>query len=1215
MIRYVIQVYDFMADHKVVSAFSCVLVTLILIFSMAQLHYKEDISDFLPANGPEKAALSVYQDISGADRIFAVFRYQEDSLVANPDIIVAAISSYIDLLQQTDTLRWVKDLTADIELEKLSQLMTSVYKQIPYFLTEKDYARMDSLLNSHDYIRRQLIADKELLMFPTSVMANTITLDPLNLFTPVLNDLQALNPTSSFETYDGYIFTPGMSQALVMMRSPFGNSETQLNSHLLSYLQSLADSVHVLYPQVSVRYVGGPVIAVENARQIKNDSIWSVSVSVVLILLLLSYSLKRFYHLFLIAVSIAWGWIFAIGMLSVVNDEISLIVVGISSIILGIAINYPLHLIAHLSATPNVRSALKEVASPLIIGNITTVGAFLALVPIDAVALRDLGLFSTFLLIGTILFVILYLPHVVNSCHKVSRESEEHSQMPFYRLSQFSIEGKRWILPVIAGLTIVLTIFSTTTRFDANIANINYMTDEQRRDLQYFQQLAMADSSNLQSVYVVSRGTTLDEALTFHETIQASLKASLQYETGEKLYSCARFFTSQEEQQRRLSRWSDFVSHYRSILVDGFLKACCEEGFVPDAFTPYLSVIQTKYDETMPLSSNPLNMLLDQYLSVDSVNSSYQVVDMLKVAPGRFVEFAKQVDSFNAGKVYSKQSISPIYYSFDIPSMNSALANHLSANFNYIGWACSIIVFLFLWFSFGKIEMAILSFLPMAISWVWILGLMGLFDIHFNIVNIILATFIFGQGDDYTIFIVEGCCYEYAFRQRLLASYKSSIIISALIMFIGIGTLIFAKHPALYSLAQVTIIGMFSVVLMAFALPPIVFNWLVKQNGNYRRRPLTLSGVIRTWFCGFLWLLQLSVGYLIGFILSILPKSNTLRQNLLNKFVSWTHRIDLHLIPGVKYSLHNKRGEDFSKPSVIVCNHQSMLDPMCLMALSHKILIVANMHSSHNPVIRYMFRWLGFYTIDQNNFKAWQDSSLQRDIEVFRSYIKKGYSIAVFPEGVRNSSSSILRYHKGAFYLAHELEVDILPVIIHGMNNIMPLHSFMTHPGKLTVSIEERINPNCKMWGATYQETTKLVHQFFVKRYKKVCKEFENASHFRELVLERYMYKSADIYRTVKANLNKFHNYTQWVDNLSDTILTVYVLHSQWGEFTLMLALANPDVHVIGIESDAEKRMLATYSAEGLVSNLSYTENFDISEEITIDSTVAVYDTSQLEVI
>ena len=54
---------------------------------------------------------------------------------------------------------------------------------------------------------------------------------------------------------------------------------------------------------------------------------------------------------------------------------------------------------------------------------------------------------------------------------------------------------------------------------------------------------------------------------------------------------------------------------------------------------------------------------------------------------------------------------------FDVQSMNSAMANKLSDNFNYIGWACSLIVFFFLWFSFGSFELALISFLPMALSW------------------------------------------------------------------------------------------------------------------------------------------------------------------------------------------------------------------------------------------------------------------------------------------------------------------------------------------------------------------------------------------------------------------------------------------------------------------------------------------------------------------
>lgn len=56
----------------------------------------------------------------------------------------------------------------------------------------------------------------------------------------------------------------------------------------------------------------------------------------------------------------------------------------------------------------------------MIIGNITTVGAFVALVPLKAAALRDLGIFSALILIGTVLFTVVFLPHAVRKKETVN---------------------------------------------------------------------------------------------------------------------------------------------------------------------------------------------------------------------------------------------------------------------------------------------------------------------------------------------------------------------------------------------------------------------------------------------------------------------------------------------------------------------------------------------------------------------------------------------------------------------------------------------------------------------------------------------------------------------------------------------------------------------------------------------------------------------------
>ena len=158
----------------------------------------------------------------------------------------------------------------------------------------------------------------------------------------------------------------------------------------------------------------------------------------------------------------------------------------------------------------------------------------------------------------------------------------------------------------------------------------------------------------------------------------------------------------------------------------------------------------------------------------------------------------------------------------------SKLTQRLSDDFDYIGVCCSLIVFAFLWLSFRNFWLALIAFVPMALSWVWILAIMQLFDIQFNIVNIILATFIFGQGDDYTIFIVEGLLYEHRTGKPILPQYRQSILLSALIMLIGVGILVLAVHPAMHSLGVVTLIGMSVVLLMAVTVPPMLFRLYVR---------------------------------------------------------------------------------------------------------------------------------------------------------------------------------------------------------------------------------------------------------------------------------------------------------------------------------------------------------------------------------------------------
>ena len=852
MTSLLLRLYDHFRLHRRSLTVWLVLSTAVLALLLLHIHYQEDISAFLPFGPRDQQSMRIYQQVAGANRVIVLVGAKEQQGEKSrtrdskpvPDSLAAGVDDLVACLQQAgiaDSL-----VTAQIDMQAAEDVAAFAYRHIPYFLTPQDYACMDSVLADPQYVARQLAYDKQQLLFPSGgLLSSNIGSDPLNLFTPVVERLAHRQQQLRYEFYDGYILTPDQRHAVVTIDSPYGSSETEHNSLLIQRISRAAQQASRAHPSLSVRLTGGPVIAVGNARQIKTDSMVSVTLAVVLILLLLWFSLRSVRNIVLIAVSIAWGWLFALGALSLVHHDVSVIVIGISSVILGIAINYPLHLVAHLSHTPDVRKALHELIAPLLVGNITTIGAFLALTPLRSVALRDLGLFASFLLLGTIVFVFVFLPHLVKPV--APRPSEHHFAL-LDRISNVSLHDKRWLVVGVAVITVVLGFFSFRTRFDTNLSHVNYMSDEQKADMLTLQTM-VATGGDTKTVYVVSSGRNADGALRAQRRM-ATVEQQLRREGRVvALNSCAPFLCSLSEQRERLARWQSFVSRHREVLTRGLAAEGGAAGFDAHAFDDFLTILGGRYALRPASYFTPLtHKALAGTLVKDEKNGTWHCVDALTVHASqldRVEKSLRQAETAAAG-VAAKDGtgVADDNYHFEIGRLNSVIADTLNDNFNYIGWACGLIVFFFLWFSMGSIELALLSFLPMAVSWIWILGLMGLLGINFNIVNVILATFIFGQGDDYTIFMTEGCQYEYATGRRMLASYQHSILLSALIMFIGMGSLILARHPALHSLAEVTIVGMFSVVVMAWLLPPFFFRWLTMKDGVRRRRPLTWRSLL-----------------------------------------------------------------------------------------------------------------------------------------------------------------------------------------------------------------------------------------------------------------------------------------------------------------------------------------------------------------------------------
>lgn len=149
-----------------------------------------------------------------------------------------------------------------------------------------------------------------------------------------------------------------------------------------------------------------------------------------------------------------------------------------------------------------------------------------------------------------------------------------------------------------------------------------------------------------------------------------------------------------------------------------------------------------------------------------------------------------------------------------------------------------------------------------------------------------------------------------------------------------------------------------------------------------------------------------------------------------------------HGIPGLKFSWTCNKAADFSKPSVIICNHQSHLDLMCMLIYSRNMVFLTNDWVWNNFFYGFLIRNAEYYPVTEG---------LEPIMPKLKDLVDRGYSIAVFPEGTRSGDCKIQRFHKGAFHIAAELGLDVIPMCLYGAGRVLPKTGKWLRKGRIHI--------------------------------------------------------------------------------------------------------------------------------------------------------------------
>lgn len=151
--------------------------------------------------------------------------------------------------------------------------------------------------------------------------------------------------------------------------------------------------------------------------------------------------------------------------------------------------------------------------------------------------------------------------------------------------------------------------------------------------------------------------------------------------------------------------------------------------------------------------------------------------------------------------------------------------------------------------------------------------------------------------------------------------------------------------------------------------------------------------------------------------------------------------------------VEGRNNVDRSQSYVVVANHQSHFDILAIYGwLGIDFRWVMKIELRKVPVLGLACEKLGHVYIDRSNHRRAQES-----IDAAKQQLQNGTSIFFFPEGTRSLDGRLLPFKKGAFKLAKELGLPILPVTITGSHDILPAKTLNLFPGNMDIIIHPPI--------------------------------------------------------------------------------------------------------------------------------------------------------------
>ncbi|MDO3379814.1 MMPL family transporter [Geoalkalibacter halelectricus] len=731
-------------------------------------------------------------------RVAEDFRLLQQAPFANKMVITVSAKGEMesgDLVSATKILAdsLDADLFTDVGSgpdERLQrEILPWLLAVLPNLATEEDLSLLESQLDAAGVKARMEETYRSLIGLEGWALKGLIRQDPLGLHRLALEKMRHLNLVPGARLVEGYFFSPDGRSVLLVAETPVPMTDSAGAEKLLVAFEQAA---RMLPDTVEARLVSGHRYTAANAQAIQGDlwRILSVSILALAALFLIFLRSARAIFVFLIPVSVVCLAATAVGL---VYREVSAVTIGFGAVLLGIAVDFGLHVYFALRrGQGDAATLVGKVSRPILFGGLTTIAAFSVLLFSDLPGQRQLALFSVTGIGAALILALVVLPHLL----PVGARPQESVRVS-------SPCGRR---RVILSIWVILLIFGAwqagRVDFNGDLRSMSLVP----KDL-------AADEAKAQQTWgkvrghamIWSLGEDLDQALTVNDGVFRKLSG---HPSVDSLVSLATLLPPRAVQEENRRRWREFWTGPKGEEILTAMEVQASQlGFSSGAFSPFYAML-----EKSPLSVTP-DSLQDVGLA-DMVSSLVADFD-----DGR-VGVLSLVPETLAGLEAIEEALEGLEGARIVAQGRFAQDVSASIQYDFTRFILSagLVVILALAILFRRPRKILAALVPVVTGLVMMLGIMGALGMTFNLFNIVAAILVIGLGVDYGIFMVFRQC------EGLDRSTESAVLVSGLTTLAGFGALVLATHPALHSIGVTVLLGIGAAIPAALLVIPALIR-------------------------------------------------------------------------------------------------------------------------------------------------------------------------------------------------------------------------------------------------------------------------------------------------------------------------------------------------------------------------------------------------------